>query len=396
MKKKFSWLNRNVFGFSIASFFSDANHEIIPLILPRLLKKFVSGSALPEYLGIISGLPTITATISSFFFGWYSDRIQNRKPLILIGYALIGLVLGCLAFVQSWVSILLLLMLVWTGFGMVRAPRDSMVAGSLDPRYYGHAFGFRQAFDNLGSIAGPVLVYFLSDMPLSDILLASFIPGIMALLVIQIFVEEVPHRIVQKKTEKKIINLPHSFYYFLAVILIFGLGNFSRPLLLLRAQDYLPSSYSTLSSVSTVTLLYIFRNIIQTIASYTMGAWSDYIGRTQLLAWLGFFSFGIMALALIAPIKSLLFITAIFFLSGISSGTYISLQKSYTADLLPEELRGTGYGMLQAVNSCGDLLSNLAIGWLWSGFSAEIAFLYAALTSFAATVMLMFNRIKKS
>ena len=48
------------------------------------------------------------------------------------------------------------------------------------------------------------------------------------------------------------------------------------------------------------------------------------------------------------------------------------------AHLLPEHLRGNGFGVLGLVQSFGDLGATMVTGILWSVFSATVAFLYAA------------------
>ena len=58
------------------------------------------------------------------------------------------------------------------------------------------------------------------------------------------------------------------------------------------------------------------------------------------------------------------------------------------AQLLPDRLRGNGFGVLGLVQSVGDLGSSAVVGVLWSLVSPELAFGYAAawmLASLAAT-----------
>ncbi len=185
------------------------------------------------------------------------------------------------------------------------------------------------------------------------------------------------------------VLIPRNYYLFLAAMFIFGMGNFSKTLLLLHMQNTLAGSYPAATVMSMITLFYILRNIVQAGASYIMGALSDSIGRMLPLALGGFTLFGIMSILLIWPSTSLLSLFFIFLISGISAGTYMSLEKSAAADLLPEELRGTGYGILQTVNSIGDLLSSVIVGFLWAAFSPKIGFLYAALMSFSAALLLI-------
>lgn len=386
-----AWLSRNLVGFSLASLFGDCSHEMVPLLLPTLVLHLVGEAAAPTYLGIISGISSACSSITVLFAGWLSDRITHRTALLLIGYALTGTLVGLLGFAHSWIMVLLIVTIAWIGRGLVSAPRNALIADSTDPAYYGHAFGFRQAFDTLGAVLGPVIVYALAAWPVESIFLVALIPGMLAFFAVVTLVREVPRRPAQDAGPKpSITDLPTPFYYFCALMLLFGIGNFNRTLLLLYLQRILGGSMPQAAVLSLLTLLYIFRNAIQTFASFLMGSISDTVGRKIPLALGGFFLFGLMCLLLLWPSTNIAYLILIFFLSGISAGTYTSLEKSFAADLLPMHQRGTGYGLLLTVDSIGDLLSSMIVGFLWALFSPEAGFLYAALLSFLAAALMVF------
>jgi hypothetical protein len=59
--------------------------------------------------------------------------------------------------------------------------------------------------------------------------------------------------------------------------------------------------------------------------------------------------------------------------------------------MLPDHLRGNGFGVLGLIQSFGDLGATLVTGLLWAAFSPGIAFSYAAawmIASLAASVLL--------
>ena len=176
---------------------------------------------------------------------------------------------------------------------------------------------------------------------------------------------------------------------------IFGIGNFNRTLLLLRTEQVLESTNGIIIAGSLSILLYAFRNIVQAIADYLVGRLSDAIGRKIPLAFFGFFLFGIMSMGLIYPLVNLWFFVLLFALSGVSAASYTALEKAYAADLLPAQLRGTGYGVLQTIDGVGDFISSFAVGFLWSVVSPAASFTYAALLGFLAAALLYFIRNRK-
>jgi MFS family permease len=80
---------------------------------------------------------------------------------------------------------------------------------------------------------------------------------------------------------------------------------------------------------------------------------------------------------------------AIFGIAGLVNGIQDTLEGVTTADLVPEEHRGLGFGLLGAVNGGGDLISSLVVGALWTLHPA-LGFGFAALMMAlgAAAVML--------
>jgi len=131
---------------------------------------------------------------------------------------------------------------------------------------------------------------------------------------------------------------------------------------------------------------------VQAIADYLVGYLSDATGRKIPLAFFGFFLFGVMSVGLIYPLVNFWFFILLFALSGVSAASYTALEKAYAADLLPSQLRGTGYGVLQTIDGIGDFVSSFVVGFLWSVISPAASFAYAALLSFLAAALLYFHR----
>jgi len=390
------WLNRNVAAMGVTSLFSDASHEMATSALPTFLTVLVGPALAPQLLGIISGLSDGLASFVKTFSGWFSDKIGKRKPLAVLGYVLTGLFVGFIGFATNWLEVLFYRVLAWIGRGTREPPRDAMLADSVDKRFYGHAFGFHRAMDTLGAIIGPLLAFFLlTIVDIRSIFYLSFIPGALAVIAIAFGVKEQKSRI-KKKVQGLFFHLktlPSNFKLFVFVMLIFGIGNFNRTLLLLRVQEVLTPVNGLLIAGSIAVLLYTIRNIAQAIADYTVGSISDRIGKKILLAFVGFFLFGIVSLGFIYTTTNFYYFMILFILSGISAAAYTALEKAYAADLLPAHIRGTGYGILNTIDGIGDFVSSFIVGTIWILTSANLAFIYGAVVSFVATFLLIF--IKK-
>jgi len=399
-KNDSSWLNKNILGAGLTSFFSDMSHEMTTAVLPVFLVNLVGGALAPQLLGIISGLSDASSSFVKTFSGWISDKIKKRKGLMMIGYAATGLFAGLTGFAASWWGVLMYRTFAWMGRGLREPPRDALIADSVSPKYYGRAFGFHRAMDTLGAIAGPLFVFFaLARVGIHSIFIYSFIPGILAVFVVVLFTKEIPQK--DNRTQsmgfwKDIAALPKEFRLFLLIMFLFGIGNFNRTLLLLRMQEVLTPTAGLILAGSLTILLYSLRNAVQAVADYIVGHLSDIFGRKALLAFFGFFIFGVLSLGLAYPIPTLWFFVIIFILSGISAASYTALEKAYAADLLPSNLRGTGYGVLQTIDGIGDFISSFMVGFLWSVLSPSSGFLYAAVLSFGSAILLYVLRNKKA
>jgi hypothetical protein len=65
------------------------------------------------------------------------------------------------------------------------------------------------------------------------------------------------------------------------------------------------------------------------------------------------------------------------------------LEKAHAAYILPEEVRGTGMGILQSVDGVGDLISSIVVGILWSTIAPAAGLVYAAVLSFISMALLL-------
>lgn len=59
------------------------------------------------------------------------------------------------------------------------------------------------------------------------------------------------------------------------------------------------------------------------------------------------------------------------------------------AQLLPDHLRGNGFGVLGLVQSVGDLASSVVVGLLWAALAPAVGFGYATAWMLAAALATM-------
>src|SRR5213592_4037509 len=85
--KPAAWLNRTVLGIGMASLFSDWSHEIATTVMPAFLATMGAAAA---WLGIIEGVSDGLSSFAKMGSGYYTDHLQRRKPIAVVGYLVTG------------------------------------------------------------------------------------------------------------------------------------------------------------------------------------------------------------------------------------------------------------------------------------------------------------------
>lgn len=384
------WLNRNIFAMGLTSFFSDFGHEMATAILPSFLVS-VGGSA--ALLGIIEGIADASVSGMKLLSGWYSDYTGKRKPFAVIGYLLTAIGVGSFSLAFSWPHVLLSRVIAWLGRGSREPPRDALLVDSTKPEYYGRVFGFHRGMDTVGAIAGPAVAFFLvRSTALRSIFLVALVPSVLAFLTIALFVREVKkgggervHFLVS------IRSLPKNFRFFLIAVGIFGLGNFADSLLILRATEILTPVNGALVAGSLAILLYTIHNVFYAALSFPIGVLADKFGKGRMLIF-GYLLTGLSSVGFIFTIDNIFYLGLFFVVAGIAIAITDAMQRTVAADLLPENLRGTGYGTLAAINGIGDFASSSVVGLLWTAVSPAAGFGYGAALMVVGAVLLFTMR----
>ncbi len=381
------WLNRNVVGMGITSFFSDFGHEMATAILPMFLLT-IGGSA--AALGVIEGIADAVSSFVKLGAGWYGDRIGRRKPIVTLGYLLTAVAKASFALATSWPHLLWGRTVGWFGRGIRGPLRDAMLADSVGPAAYGRAFGFHRAADTLGAVVGPLTAFALVGLlSYRQLFWLTLIPGAISVGAIALLVRE--PRVQARRTltfTASLRELPPTFRRFLVGVGAFGLGDFAHSLLTLRAAELLGPGMGATRAAQAAVLFYTFHNLCYAAASYPVGALSDRVGKRSLLA-LGYLLAAVMGAGLTVVTANAWALLGLFLLGGIYLAIEDALEGALAAELLPAPVRGTGYGLLATVNGVGDFVSSLVVGGLLATVGPGPAFGYTAVMSLLGAAILL-------
>src|SRR5439155_452652 len=116
--------------------------------------------------------------------GWYSDRISWRRRLAAGGYGTTVIGLGLLVAITSWPQVIVARALAWMGRGLRQPIRSAMLAGSVEKKDLGKAFGFHEALDTAGELIGPAVALLLlsTGHGFRTIFWAALAPGVICVI----------------------------------------------------------------------------------------------------------------------------------------------------------------------------------------------------------------------
>jgi MFS family permease len=366
-----------VVGIGLASLFSDLGHEMATAAMPAFLSSLSMG---PAVLGLIEGLADGASSIAKLISGLYSDRLRRRKPVAVAGYLMTALGMASFALAANWWDVLLGRVGAWIGRGARTPVRNVLLAEATTSETYGRAYGFERAMDSAGAFIGPLLsAGLVAAIGFRRTFAVTFLPGIIAALLIALLVRErqnVPQ--TYKKQEAAIFDeLPYRFRRFLTGAGIAGCGDFSNTLLILWATQAWKPIYGEARAAQLGMLFYVGYNLVYTGSCVLSGHLADRLPKSRVLA-VGYALAVIPAAALLEPGASWLKFATVFGLSGLYMGFWETVESATAATMLPESIRGSGFGVLAAVNGLGDLISSISVGFLWAlSPAAAMAFVIA-------------------
>ena len=376
-------LGRNVFALSAVSFLTDVSSEMIYPLLPVFLTTVLGANA--SFIGAIEGAAESTAALLKLASGWWSDRIQRRKPLVVLGYTIAAVMRPLVAVATSATHVLVIRVSDRVGKGIRNAPRDALLAESVDPSIRGKAYGVHRAADNAGAVVGPLIAFTLLTWhfaSLRTVFWLAAVPGLLGVLVVMFAVKEIsrPANAPVQSGPDLTQPLGAQFWRVLVVIFVFTLGNSTDAFLLLRANQLgVP--------VALAPILWAVLHVVKSASNIPGGALSDRVGRRPMLiaGWVLYavVYFGFSRAGAAWQAWALFAVYGIFF--GLTEGS----ERALIADLVGAERRGTAFGWYNLAIGFGALPASLLFGYVWDHSGAPAAFAMGATFALTAAVGLI-------
>ncbi len=395
-------LPRTVVALGFVSLLMDLSSETIHALLPLFLVNGLGVGVM--VIGLLDGAAEALTLAIKPWAGRLSDRLQQRKPLTLAGYALSALTKPLFALATGFPIVVLARALDRVGKGLRGAPRDALIADVTPPAQRGAAYGLRQALDTVGALMAPLcaagLLWALSGDYRAVFWLAS-LPAFAAVLLLAFAVKEPVPLVVPSQAPSKspstpvpasartaahlgtlrqsLACFPPRFWWLLGFAGLITLARPGEAFLILRGH-----SLALGDGVSA--LLLAAMNLCYALSVWPVGRYFDRIGATRLL--------GISLTLLLLSQLTLAFAATVVhaFAGALLLGLHLGFSQGVLAALVarfaPADRRATAFGWYAVAVGSALLMNGLLFGGLWQRYSPALAFSITA--SLAALSLLLF------
>ncbi|WP_457746231.1 MFS transporter [Sulfurimonas sp.] len=379
-------IDKNVIYLGWVSFFTDMASSMVTTLLP-IFVIFVLGEGVDK-LGVIIAVATFVSYALRVLFGYLSDKYQIVKPFVVAGYLISAITKPLLAYTHTFSSITLLRSLERMGKAIRSASKDSLISSYTKDGRAGKTFGFHKMMDVSGELSGALIIMFVfyftlqNEEHIRDIFAWTLLPGLLATLIVLIFVKDAPKQI---KKEKKVIDkkdyrlfaLLFSYFFFL--------------FFLMSDQYFIVEAKVSGMTLSQIPLLVIASTLTQTLSSYYSGALIDKIGERVML--LVAYIFGIFS---ILALWQHFFWLAFIFL-GLFSVVSLNALRAYISQ--NAQSKAFIYGVLYGGIAIFSALGAFVIGQIWHRYDFESMILFSSFgtigVAFFTLFIMVYTFVKK-
>jgi MFS family permease len=246
--------------------------------------------------------------------------------------------------------------------------------------------------DTMGAVVGPGLALLLLGLFKNDyrmIFWLSIIPAAAAVMVIVVFITDMPGRLSSVTTRPR-LSLKYFGWqvkFFIMIATLFALGNSSDVFLILRAgQIGVPTAL--------VPAVYLVFNLVYSLSAIPAGIAADRFGKKKMIL-LGFLLFALVYTGF-AAVQRPLAVWVLFALYGVYMGLTEGVQKAFLASIIPPDYKATAFGIYATMVGLAMFPASLIGGWLWDRISPAATFYFGAGTAMLCAALFSIFIVMKS
>ena len=358
-------------------------YGLLPIFMVRVLGISIGS------VGVIEGMAEAANSLIKIVSGAASDWIGRRKPVVVFGYTLSAIIKTIFPFAGTVSAVLVARVIDRMGKGIRDAPRDAFLADLTARGIRGEGFGLRLALAIFGFVIGPLIAIGLMKLSGDDFRLVfwiALIPAYLSIILLLLAVKELPSNHVDEGQRwspirrADITSLPAAFWWVIAIAGLLSLARFSHAFLVLKAHDIGVEA-------AFVPLILAVMFLVFSLAAYPFGILADHLDRRLQL---GIGTIILVCADVVLANASTIWMTALgAALWGLQLGVTQGLLGATIADVAPDRLRGTAFGIFDFAIGVGTFIASTGVGALWMAGGPSIAFAASACVATSAALMLV-------
>ena len=344
---------RFILCFGLVSLFADMTYEGVHSIIGPFLKGLGASAAA---VGFIAGFGEMVAASLRYFSGRFADRTQAYWKIAIAGYAINIVAVPALAFVGTWQAAAALIIVERAGKAMRGPSRDVLISEANDVVGHGFGWGVHAAMDQIGAIAGPLLVALIiaKTHGYSPAFLILGIPAVLALASVYLARSVRPQYAVPKGPAAQ-ADLPRVFWPYALASGMLAAGFLDFPLM---AYHFEAMAWF---SPEVIPLLYAGAMATEGVSAIAFGRLYDRFGIMILVVGI-VLSLAALPLAFLGgPNEAMLSVVC----WGLGMGAQDATLRSGIARVVSMNKRGTAFGTFNAVFGVMWFLGSAAMGLLY-------------------------------
>lgn len=322
-----------------------------------------------QYLSLLGASGFVVGTVAGFgeligygfrlFSGFISDKTKKYWLITFVGYFINQLAVPLLAFANSWQMASTLMILERFGKAVRHPARDAMLSYAAHETGRGWGFGLHEALDQIGAILGPLLIGLLLYLGCSyqcgyGILT---IPAVCVLGFLFLAKRRYPNPENLEKSTPAMQpkGLSSTYWLYVVAACLVAAGYIDFPLIAFHAQK------TGATFVKWTPVLYAIAMVADAVAALILGKLYDKKGIVVIVSAVAISLF----FSLFSFSSNISFAILGMILWGLGLGAQESIMRSFVADLVHPEKRGTAYGILNSLFGVSWFLGSAFMGFLY-------------------------------
>ncbi|MBU2340522.1 MAG: MFS transporter [Alphaproteobacteria bacterium] len=358
----------------------------LTILLPVRVQAMSGGDEI-SILAYAAFSGAIAASAANVGFGWLSDRTRTRRPWIIGGMILSGLLLVSMREIQDGRSLIALIVLWQIALNMMLAPLAAWAGDCVPDQQKGTLGGLLSFSPALGALSGALVTWPGLAGDDTRLVLVALLVFAMVLPILafgrprsmpQLMVYDEESRSTPRARGRKVASM------WLARLLV----QIAEATLFAYLLYWLQSIEEGVGDNDTATIFAVVLAVSVPLAMMT-GRWSDRTARPlrPLVICAGLGSVGLLIMAFAVDLVSAIAGYVVF---GLAIGVFLSLHTSQTLRILPRpETRGRDLGIFNLTNT----VPSLVMPWLTLAlvpiFGFDALFLLLAVLTMTACALLL-------